>query len=87
MVERLFLAMPRGCLQFVIVVFPDHAHLLFLIPFLCLKLYSLNFAIAHAQKKIVVPIRIRHTCVELIHKKTVLSLETSSEIKICKKRM
>ena len=28
MVERLFLAMPRGCLQFVIVVFPDHTHLL-----------------------------------------------------------
>ena len=30
MVERLFLAVPRGCLQFVIVVFPDHIHLLFL---------------------------------------------------------
>ena len=28
-VERLFLAVPRGCLQFVIVVFPDHTHLLF----------------------------------------------------------
>ena len=30
MVERLFLALPRGCLRFVIVVFPDHTHLLFL---------------------------------------------------------
>ena len=30
MVDRLFLAVPRGCLQFVIVVFPDHTHLLFL---------------------------------------------------------
>ena len=30
MVEWLFLAVPRGCLQFVIVVFPDHTHLLFL---------------------------------------------------------
>ena len=30
-VERLFLAVPRGCLQFVIVVFPDHTHLLFLV--------------------------------------------------------
>ena len=30
MVERLFLEVPRGCLQFVIVVFPDHTHLLFL---------------------------------------------------------
>ena len=31
MVERLFLAVPRGCLWFVIVVFPDHTHLLFFI--------------------------------------------------------
>ena len=31
MVERLFLAVPRGCLQFVIVVFPGHTHLLFLV--------------------------------------------------------
>ena len=30
MVERLFLAVPQGCLQFVIVVFPDHTHLLFI---------------------------------------------------------
>ena len=29
MVERLFLAVPLGCLQFVIVVFPDHIHILF----------------------------------------------------------
>ena len=29
-VERLFRTVPRGCLQFVIVVFPDHTHLLFL---------------------------------------------------------
>ena len=29
MVERLFLAVPRGCLQFVIWGFPDHTHLLF----------------------------------------------------------
>ena len=32
MVERLFLAVPWGCLQFVIVVYPDHTHLLFLLP-------------------------------------------------------
>ena len=30
MVERLFLEVPRGCLRFVNVVFPDHTHLLFL---------------------------------------------------------
>ena len=31
MVEWLFLAVPWGCLQFVIGVFPDHTHLLFLL--------------------------------------------------------
>ena len=30
MVEWLFLAVPWGCLRFVIVIFPDHSHLLFL---------------------------------------------------------
>ena len=30
MVEWLFLAVPWGCLRFVIVVFPDHKNLLFL---------------------------------------------------------
>ena len=30
MVERLFLVVPWGCLRFVIVVFPGHTHLLFL---------------------------------------------------------
>ena len=40
MVERLILTVPRGCLQFVIVVFPDHTHLLFLHPHFvsCLQL-------------------------------------------------
>ena len=31
MVEWFFLAVPWGCLRFVIVVFPDHTHLLFLV--------------------------------------------------------
>ena len=30
MVDRLFLAVPWGCLRFVCVVFPDHTNLLFL---------------------------------------------------------
>ena len=29
MVDWLFLAVPLGCLRFVVVVFPDHTHLLF----------------------------------------------------------
>ena len=39
-VERLFLAVPWGCLRFVIVVFPDHTHLLF---------FSLNVKFVHIQ--------------------------------------
>ena len=35
MVEWLFLAVPWGCLRFVIVVFPDHTHLLFLVRLTC----------------------------------------------------
>ena len=31
MVERLFLVVPWGCVRFMIVVFPDHTHLLFLV--------------------------------------------------------
>ena len=31
MVERLFLVVPQGCMRFVIVVFPNHTHLLFLL--------------------------------------------------------
>ena len=31
MAERLFLEVARGCLRFVIVVFPDHTYLLFFI--------------------------------------------------------
>ena len=37
MVERLFLAVPQGSLQFVIVVFPDHTHLLSLVQSLLPK--------------------------------------------------
>ena len=33
MVVPLFLAVPRGCLRFVIVVFPDHTHLLYVLLF------------------------------------------------------
>ena len=46
MVERLFLAVPRGCLQFVIVVFPDHTHLLFCKIFILLfKIQNLYFVL------------------------------------------
>ena len=45
MVKRLFLAVPWGCLRFVIVVFPDHTHLLFikcwLDPYISKRSYTL----------------------------------------------
>ena len=50
---------------------------MFLIVFIALFTEFCNCACA---KKIVVLIRIRHTCVSLLHKETVLSLETSSEV-------
>ena len=43
MVERLFLAVPWGCLRSAIVVFPDHTHLIFLniIPRFLLAMFTL----------------------------------------------
>ena len=43
MVERLLLAVPQGCLWFVIVVFPDNAHLLF---WCMLKLRSVSYLLS-----------------------------------------
>ena len=51
MVERLFLTVPRGCLQFVIVVFPDHTHLLFLLYFIHFTwLYDFMFQLTSLRK-------------------------------------
>ena len=49
MVERLFLAVPWGSLQFVIVVFPDHTHLLFLKGLMPFKMHKI---IIFSRKKI-----------------------------------
>ena len=48
MVERLFLTVPRGCLQFVIVVFPDHTHLLSLLVFLVFCDCCCSVAVLHS---------------------------------------
>ena len=45
-----------------------------------LIVFNALFTELRMRKKIVMLIRIRHTCVALLQKKTVLSLETSSEI-------
>ena len=50
MVGRLFLAVPRGCLQFVIVVFPDHTHLLFMGQKSNLRLLKLSLQFKHRVK-------------------------------------
>ena len=57
MVEWLFLAVPWGCLRFVIVVFPDHTHLLFLA-----SRTHVEFAIKQAfscVRKLIVPLTIQ----------------------------
>ena len=43
MVKRLFLAVPRGCLQFVIVIFTDHTHLVFLMCLACHVFFLQSF--------------------------------------------
>ena len=43
MVEWLFLAVPWVCLQFVIVVFPDHIQLLFLLHSMKVMSYNIIF--------------------------------------------
>ena len=53
MVEWLFLAVPRGCLQFVIVVFPDHTHLLFLFYYVSLCALSI-FVTTLTRKRMIV---------------------------------
>ena len=50
MVERFFLAVPQGCLRFVIVVFPDHTHLLFLKAFHNSSLKGVFFSRHSSQK-------------------------------------
>ena len=55
MVERLFLAVPWGCLRFVIVVFPDHTHLLFLLltqQILLMKLHSHQVMLIYMNKNL-----------------------------------
>ena len=49
-VERLFLAVPRGCLQFVIVIFPDHTHLLLL------TLSSIDKSLSRNRHRILTPV-------------------------------
>ena len=50
-VERLFLSVPHGCLRFVIVVFPDHTHLLFLAVDLNLEYLEFEDPIMTKQRK------------------------------------
>ena len=53
MVERLFLAVPWGCLRFVIVVFPDHTHLLFL------KRFQINIPVIYNKPQFLTSIIIK----------------------------
>ena len=48
MVERLLLQVPQGCLQFVIVVFPDHTHLLFWTRYTRYKIQETLFSFGYS---------------------------------------
>ena len=64
-VERLFLAVPRGCLWYVIVVFPDHTHLLFLSLF-CYALLCVYFSftiILKRKRKLVALLLLSYRCI------------------------
>ena len=53
-VVRLFLTMPRVCLQFVIVFFPDHTHLLFVMikySLKCTGIYEIKKTTFSIRKK------------------------------------
>ena len=63
MVEQLFLAVPRGCLRFVIVVFPDHTHLIFLCVKKKLNPKDIKF---HAQ--VIASSQVMHTEIYLLMK-------------------
>ena len=55
MVKRLFLAVPWGCLRFVIVVFPDHTHLLFLTSVIdmCMFLLGILTSVCYCSLKVI----------------------------------
>ena len=53
MVKRLFIAVPQGCLRFVIVVFPDHTHSLFFIKLkVSIMVIKLNVSIMDMKLKV-----------------------------------
>ena len=56
-VERLFLEVPQGCLRFVIGVFPDHYHLLFLAGpiFAGLEAFSLALTVCKSRDLLLFP--------------------------------
>ena len=53
MVERLFLAVPWGSLQFVMVVFPDHTHLLFFSVIVCLSVDGFKLNVTESKVNII----------------------------------
>ena len=62
MVERLFLAVPRGCLQFVIVVFPDHTHLLFLKKIHAWEQMKVPLYLISSLRHVIAPVLLGNRC-------------------------
>ena len=57
MVEWLFFAVPWGCLRFVVVVFPDHTHLLFhIMNFVKNFLSSITARVTFVHRLLLIPL-------------------------------
>ena len=68
-VERLFLAVPRGFLQFVIVVFPDHTHLLFFILIvlnICKTIENVNNIVVQKLAESIFKHKLAHSCTYIL---------------------
>ena len=85
MVERLFLAVPQGCLQFVIVVFPDHTHLLFFIsdPLIVSKFHNETHDPKGQENKIYTIVK----GTETFYRRHTVPVTSCSEVKYVLKRV
>ena len=78
MVEPLFLAVPQGCLQFVIVSFPDHSHLLFF-----QSIISGCKALSHASSDRIICFKLKWRLNPSVHRAKGDRLVRTRELPVC----
>ena len=75
MVERLFLAVLRGCLRFVIVAFPDHTHYFCVCLLLIFLLFTLRYLIIELKINLLILLK------EPFREKALLTLHVMTEMR------